>query len=131
MPLIEKRVGTLNPPPTREMPILIGGGGEKATLRIVAEHAHIWNGFDGPERAARKSGILDNWCEKVGTDPKKVERSITIRPEHPKDADRYVERGITHLIYGVGSPDYDLSPLRDLIAWRDDYRERKGEAIAS
>jgi hypothetical protein len=66
-----------------------------------------------------------------GDRSEKVERSITIRPEQLKDADRYVERGITHLIYGVGGPDYDLGPLRDLIAWRDDYRERKGEAIAS
>ncbi len=131
MPVIEERFRKLNPPPTREIPILIGGGGEKVTLRIVAEHAHIWNGFGDPERAARKSGILDDWCEKVGRDPSEIERSITIRPQHIKDADEYVERGITHLIYGVGGPDYDLGPLRELIAWRDDYRARHGEAIAS
>ena len=130
MPVIEERLGKLNPPPTREIPILIGGGGEKVTLRIVAEHAHIWNGFGDPERAARKSGILDDWCEKVGRDPREVERSITIRPEHIKDAGRYAERGITHLIYGVGGPDYDLEPLRRLVAWRDEYRERDPEVLA-
>jgi probable F420-dependent oxidoreductase len=131
MPVIEERFRKLNPPPTREIPILIGGGGEKVTLRIVAEHAHIWHGFGSPERAARKSTILDDWCEKVGRNPKEIERSITVRPQHIKDADEYVERGITHLIYGVGGPDYDLDPLGELIAWRDDYRERHGEAIAS
>ena len=131
MPIIEERLGKLNPPPTREIPILIGGGGEKVTLRIVAEHAHIWNGFGAPEQAARKSGILDDWCAKVGRDPEEIERSITIRSGHIKNADQYVERGITHLILGFGGPDYDLGPLQDLIAWRDDYRERTGEAIAS
>ena len=130
MPVIEERLGKLNPPPTREIPILIGGGGEKVTLRIVAEHANIWHGFGNPEQAARKSGILDDWCEKVGRDPKEIERSITVRPELVKDADRYVENGITHLVMAFGGPDYDLSPLENLIAWRDDHRERNGATIA-
>ncbi|MCD6055032.1 MAG: putative F420-dependent oxidoreductase, family [Rubrobacteraceae bacterium] len=111
MPVIEERLGKLNPPPMREIPILIGGGGEKVTLRIVAEYANIWHGFGDPERAARKSGILDDWCEKVGRDPKEIERSITVRPELVKDADRYVENGITHLVMAFGGPDYRTSSL--------------------
>src|SRR4029453_4497912 len=130
MPVIEERLGKLNPAPTREIPILIGGGGEKVTLRIVAKHANIWHGFGDPEQAARKSGILDDWCEKVGRDKGEIERSITVRPERVKDADRYVENGITHLVMGFGGPDYDLSTLEDLIAWRDEYRERNGETLA-
>jgi probable F420-dependent oxidoreductase len=128
MPVIEERLGKLNPPPTRELPILIGGGGEKVTLRIVAQHAHIWNGFGGPEQAGRKSRILDDWCHKVGRDPKEIERSIMVNPNQVKNADRYVENGITHLIMGFGGPDYDLEPLRELIAWRNDYRQRNPEA---
>jgi alkanesulfonate monooxygenase SsuD/methylene tetrahydromethanopterin reductase-like flavin-dependent oxidoreductase (luciferase family) len=113
------------------MPILIGGGGEKVTLRIVAEHAHIWNGLADPERAGRKNRILDDWCQKVGRDPKEIERSINLRPDLVRYADRYIENGITHLIVGVGGPNYDLSPLRELIAWRDEYHERNEETAAS
>jgi probable F420-dependent oxidoreductase len=131
MPVIEDRLEKLNPPPLRKIPILIGGGGEKVTLRIVAEHANIWHGFGNPEQADRKSGILDDWCEKVGRDKEEIERSISVRPNLVKDADRYVEKGITHLIMGFGGPDYDLSPLEDLIVWRDEYRERNGDTLAS
>jgi alkanesulfonate monooxygenase SsuD/methylene tetrahydromethanopterin reductase-like flavin-dependent oxidoreductase (luciferase family) len=98
---------------------LIGGGGEKVTLRIVAEHAHIWNGLSDPREASRKSKVLDGWCERVGRDPNEIERSVLIRPNRMKNADAYVENGITHLMLGFTGPDYDLSPLRELIAWRD------------
>ncbi len=131
MPVIEERLGRLNPPPTRRIPILIGGGGEKVTLRIVAERAHIWNGFGDPEAAARKSGILDDWCARVGRDPGEIERSVLGDPgQIIKNADAYVERGITHLMLGFSGPDYDLSPLEELISWRDAYRERNPEVLA-
>jgi probable F420-dependent oxidoreductase len=128
MPVIEERFGKLNPPPTRAIPILIGGGGEKVTLRIVAEHAHIWNGFGDPEQAGRKSRILDDWCERVGRDKGEIERSILIGSDQVKNAERYVENGITHLILRAGGPDYDIDALQDLVAWRDDYRQRNPEA---
>jgi probable F420-dependent oxidoreductase len=132
MPVIEERLGKLNPPPLRDpLPILIGGGGEKVTLRIVAEHAHIWNGFGDPEQAGRKCRILDDWCQKVRRDPGEIERSVNLRPNQVRNLDRYVENGITHLMIGVGGPDYNLSPIRELIRWRDEYRERNHEAAAS
>ncbi|MEW6635916.1 MAG: LLM class F420-dependent oxidoreductase, partial [Actinomycetota bacterium] len=128
MPVIEGRLKRLNPPPTRRIPILIGGGGERVTLRIVAEHAHIWNGIGDVEKVRRKSAILDEWCRKVGRDPKEIERSVLINdPAHIEHADRYVEAGFTHLIFGSSGPNYDLGPLRELVAWRDDYRRRHPE----
>ena len=132
MPVIEERLSRLNPPPTREIPILIGGGGEKVTLRIVAEHAHIWNALGDPERVGSKSRVLDDWCRRVGRDPKEIERSALINDHSQvRNADRYVENGIMHLLLGFSGPDYDLSPLRYLIAWRDEYLERNPEAAAS
>ena len=66
----------LNPPPTREIPILIGGGGERKTLRLVAEHADIWHGFADRNTYPRKSEILGcGTAPTVGRDPAEIERS--------------------------------------------------------
>ncbi len=120
MPVIEERLAKLNPAPVRNpMPVLIGGSGEKVTLRIVAQHATIWNGFGDPEEAGRLSRVLDDWCARVGRDPSTIERSISVDKDQVAKADDYVANGITHLIYGCGGPDYDLGPLRELIQWRD------------
>ena len=78
LPIIRDRWTRLNPAPTRDIPILIGGGGEKKTLRIVAEHADIWHGFGGPEEIAHKHRVLDEWCARRGRDPLEIERSAGV-----------------------------------------------------
>ena len=58
-------------------PILIGGMGEKRTLRIVAEHADEWNAINlTPEAYAQKVTVLDRHCEAVGRDPATIRRSF-------------------------------------------------------
>ena len=59
---IEARWSQLNPAPTRRIPVLVGGGGEKKTLRITARHADIWHGFGDAEVIGRKHRVLDEWC---------------------------------------------------------------------
>ena len=57
------------------MPLMIGGAGEKVTLRIAAKYADEWNVVGTPEVFARKSAILDQHCADVGRDPSEIERS--------------------------------------------------------
>ncbi len=58
------------------VPIMIGGAGERKTLRIVAEHADMWNVFGTPEIVARKDEILRAHCADVGRDPEAIERTL-------------------------------------------------------
>jgi F420-dependent oxidoreductase-like protein len=66
-------------PVQAHLPVWVGGGGEKVTLRIAAEHADGWNiPFVSPEAWAHKSRILDEHCAAVGRDPKAVARTVNV-----------------------------------------------------
>lgn len=119
MPVIKERLRKLDPPPAGPLPILIGGGGEKVTLRIVAEHADIWHGFGSVETFTRKSGILDDWCATVGRDTNEIERSIGVNPQHIDRADDYRAAGAIEFTLGLNGPDYDMGAVREWLAWRD------------
>lgn len=108
-----------NPPPVRgRVPILIGGGGERVTLRITAQYADLWNGFGPPGSFRHKNQVLDEWCHRVGRDPRAIERTVTIGQGEFDRLDDYLSAGATHLICRVGAP-YDLGPVERLLAWRD------------
>jgi len=68
------------PKPVQErLPIWIGGGGEKVTLRIAAEHADGWNvPFIPPEAWAHKSQVLDQHCENFGRDPATITKGVNV-----------------------------------------------------
>ncbi|MQA62530.1 MAG: LLM class F420-dependent oxidoreductase [Actinophytocola sp.] len=119
LPRIEQRLGKLNPPPTRKIPVLIGGGGEKKTLKMVAKHADIWHGFGDPEIVERKVKILDGHCADAGRDPAEIERSVGVRGAPDTLGPQLLDLGVSLFTVGVGGPDYDLSVLRDWIDWRD------------
>jgi alkanesulfonate monooxygenase SsuD/methylene tetrahydromethanopterin reductase-like flavin-dependent oxidoreductase (luciferase family) len=59
---------------------MIGGGGEKKTLRIVAQYADMWNVFGTPETVARKAEILNEHCAAVGRDPAEIEWTLGCKP---------------------------------------------------
>jgi F420-dependent oxidoreductase-like protein len=65
-----------NPRPLRgDIPILVGGSGERKTLRLVARYADGCNVFGDPDRARHLMGVLDAHCEDVGRDPSEITRT--------------------------------------------------------
>jgi alkanesulfonate monooxygenase SsuD/methylene tetrahydromethanopterin reductase-like flavin-dependent oxidoreductase (luciferase family) len=59
---------------------MIGGDGEKRTLRIVAEHADVWNtGLGDIETFRHKLDVLSRHCAEVGRDPAEIRKSLTFR----------------------------------------------------
>jgi probable F420-dependent oxidoreductase len=114
LPRMKARLGKLNPPPVGSLPLLIGGGGEKVTLRLVAEHADAWNTFGPPETYAHKSAVLDDWCAQLGRDPATIERTVGIAAHEVDDVEKYLDAGATHVIVMMGHP-YDLGPVERLL----------------
>ena len=66
----------LEPKPVQQpLPLLIGGGGEKRTMRIAAKYADEWNVWGRPDLLRRKMSVLDEHCRSLGRDPKSIQRS--------------------------------------------------------
>ena len=66
-------------PVQRHLPIMIGGGGEKKTLRTVAKYADMWNVMGTVEEMAQKVDVLRGHCEAVGRDPAEIEFTLGIK----------------------------------------------------
>ncbi len=96
-------------------PIMIGGGGERKTLRLVAQYADACNVFGDPQRIHHKYEVLREHCAAIGRDPDEIERSTlqgvrladgSGRGESPQAVvDRFGEladAGAQHVIFSVG-----------------------------
>jgi F420-dependent oxidoreductase-like protein len=74
--------------------LMIGGGGERLTLRVVARQADHWNVWAGPKVLARKTAILEEHCSKAGRDSKTIQRSVNMAlliTDRKGDVDRLAE----------------------------------------
>jgi probable F420-dependent oxidoreductase len=114
LPVIMERLGHLNPPPIGDVPILIGGSGEKVTLRLVAQYADGWNTFGPPENFAAKNRVLDEWCARLDRNPAQIERTVGINASEIDNWQAYLDAGATHLIVMTGPP-FDLDPVHRLL----------------
>ena len=69
-----------SPQPVHRVPVMVGGGGEKKTLRLVAKYADACNVFAGrgssPETVAHKLGVLHEWCEREGRPYDDIHRTV-------------------------------------------------------
>jgi F420-dependent oxidoreductase-like protein len=78
----------LAPAPVQQpVPLLVGGGGEKRMLRIVARWADEWNTWGPPGVLAAKGKVLDQWCEQIGRDPASIHRSAQVLIFHDRERD--------------------------------------------
>ncbi len=76
-----------NPKPVQKPhpPILIGGGGEQLTLKMVARYADAWNAFGSLDVFKHKIEVLERHCEAIGRDPNTIEKSVSMPPVLYKD----------------------------------------------
>lgn len=122
LPRIKDRWSKLNPAPTRDIPVLIGGGGEQKTLRYTAEHATIWHGFGDAETIKHKNAVLDDWCAKIGRDPGEIERSTGVNGSPDEQAQGLVDVGVRMVtITTDGRVGYDLTRVKEWVAFRDEF----------
>ena len=117
-----------NPKPVQQPhpPIMIGGGGEKVLLRLVAQYADRWNFGGSLDDFRHKLAVLDRHCAAVGRDPAAIEKSwfgnIIIEPDAARLAERLAKRAARGHgdAYGlnaiVGTPEQIIGRLREYIA---------------
>lgn len=129
LPRIEARLARLNPPPDRTIPMLIGGGGEQKTLRLVARHADIWHTFEQGDLLVHKLGVLRDHCAREGRDLADIELSVGVGgrgregrlPDAPEIEGRPLyDLGARLFTMGVNGPDYDVRAVEPWLAWRDE-----------
>jgi alkanesulfonate monooxygenase SsuD/methylene tetrahydromethanopterin reductase-like flavin-dependent oxidoreductase (luciferase family) len=75
-------------PVQRPLPLLVGGRGEKVTMRIAARYADEWNCWGLPEEIARKTEVLARHCREIGRDPSSIKRSAQALVLISKDSDQ-------------------------------------------
>ena len=105
---LEHPVGSPRPVTTPRPPVLIGGTGERRTLRLVAEYGNACNLFDVPDGGAairRQLDVLDRHCADVGRPPEEIERTVTTALQDGEKSAELAERcraqaelGIEHVV---------------------------------
>jgi alkanesulfonate monooxygenase SsuD/methylene tetrahydromethanopterin reductase-like flavin-dependent oxidoreductase (luciferase family) len=104
------------PQPVRRPPILIGGGGEKKTLRLVAQYADVWNSADSEiDVLTHKIDVLTRHCDTVGRDVAEIRKTVGFFFEDPfenldgylRKLERFSELGVDMINTGPvpGTPD--------------------------
>ncbi|HZP96782.1 MAG TPA: LLM class flavin-dependent oxidoreductase [Candidatus Limnocylindria bacterium] len=93
-------------PVQQRLPIMVGGGGERKTLRTTAKYADMWHAFGTPDVMKRKIEILRKHCADVGRDPRAVEpwggQWICVRDD-PEDARQVLDDIAAHH-HGMNRP---------------------------
>ena len=109
----------LEPKPKQaKLPLMVGGGGEKVTLRIAAKYADEWNVWGDVGILKHKMAILDQHCEAIKRDPKEIER-CAVALLFLSDDEKYLKR-IREAEIGTPAIIGNVSELRDTVAAFDE-----------
>jgi probable F420-dependent oxidoreductase len=118
LPRIKRRISRLHPGPAGRMPILIAGGGEKVMLRLVAEHAQMWNTLGSVDDFERKSAVLDEWCARLSRDPREIERTANVGGLTVRSVDEWLRAGLQHFVLRIAQP-FDTREVERVLKLRD------------
>jgi alkanesulfonate monooxygenase SsuD/methylene tetrahydromethanopterin reductase-like flavin-dependent oxidoreductase (luciferase family) len=120
---LERPISSPRPATRPHPPILIGGTGERKTLRLVAEHADACNLFDIPDAGVtirRKLDVLAEHCRRIGRPFEEIEKTVSTRLDRDESSEAFTDRllaladlGIEHAVVITDHPwtDADLSIL--------------------
>ncbi|OBG21046.1 LLM class F420-dependent oxidoreductase [Mycobacterium sp. 852002-51057_SCH5723018] len=98
------------PQPIRRPPILIGGDGERKTLRLVAQYADVWNSTTSDvDELKHKIEVLNRHCETVGRDPGEIRRTVGVFADPFEDTDGYLKT--VERYAGLGVDMINVGPL--------------------
>jgi len=115
LPRIKERLGKLDAAHgDGKIPIMIGGAGEKVTLKLTAQYADLWNTFPPVDSWKHKNDVLDEWCAKVGRDPKAIERTCSVNADKLGVVDELLAAGAQQLIIRGAQP-FDMKPVEELL----------------
>jgi F420-dependent oxidoreductase-like protein len=95
---------TLCSPPPVSSPrprIMLGGGGEQKTLRLVAQYADAWNYYGSPEEVARKIGVLRGHCDAIGRDMSEIEINAFLQLQPNATTDDVLRNAEAYAAVGV------------------------------
>ncbi len=118
LPRIKQRIKKLRPGPAGPMPLLIAGGGEQVMLRLVAEHAQMWNSIASVSQYAHKSALVDEYCRGIGRDPREIERTANVGGLTPKVLQEWLDAGLQHFVLRLAHP-FDTRDLERVLKERD------------
>ncbi len=114
-----REVKNLPAPVQATLPILVGGGGEKVTLKLVAQYADACNLYGPIEDVARKEAILVQHCETVGRDPATIERTTGRGPTIIRSTREEAQRAATEILARNGGaqlqPTHAVGTAQDII----------------
>ncbi|MFZ1489040.1 MAG: LLM class F420-dependent oxidoreductase [Ilumatobacteraceae bacterium] len=123
---------TICSPPPISSPrprILVGGGGERKTLRLVARYADACNLFAAsPDEVAGKLAVLDGHCEAEGREPAAIERTLLAMGNPLDDPDGFVSTMADYAQLGIST--VEVIPRGDPVAFTTELMERVAPALA-